>query len=1430
MMNKSEKQNDFVRVVGIGASAGGLEALRNLFENIKSDTNMAYVVIQHLSPNLKSHMKEFLARHTDMNIIQVNKKTLIRPNNIYLITQRKNMYINGDFLEVTDFDKEKVVQLPINEFFKSLAENRGSDSISIILSGTGTDGTIGISRVYDNHGLVFVQDKETAVFDGMPNSAIKTGKVNFVLKPEEIARIINDYLSHRKKIPQLETAEEEFANTDDYGKIINFIYKKFHQDFTQYKTATIYRRIFRRMRFLNILSLDEYLKVLNENNEEAESLYKDLLIGVTCFFRDKKVFDELKNKFIPELIKSKKGKEFRIWVPACSTGEEAYSIAMIIDEYLNKHNDLKIDYKIFATDVLKSYVYSASTGVFSLESMDQMDECYREKYFTKTEKGKFKVSKDIRKKIVFAYQNILTDPPFTKVDFISCRNFLIYLGKDAQRILISTLHFALNSNGYLLLGSSETPGDYSYAFEDVNRGIKLYKKINKKLPLERHSIIYSPITEIPKSIFDNGNKNMRISEEFQYLRMYSLLLDTYMPSGILINEKIEGLYFFGDVHKYLIPLSGKASFDVLKMIPESLRIIVAAAIQKAIKTGEKTSYKKISYEINEKKYLLEIQVEPLKMKGYSDKLYFVKMIQKKEINKGSEDDLSGVVDFSKESHERIQFLEGELQYTKEVLQTTVEELETSNEELQGSNEELLASNEELQSTNEEVNAVNEELYSLNSEYEEKITELSKMTNDLNNLMEATNIGVLFLDKRLRIRNFTKKAAELFNLIEVDLGRSIGDITDIFVEDLDISDICRNVLKSRKSIVYEVTSVNRESYIVKVIPYIKNNEVVDGIVVTFLDITDRVSAEKNLLNQQKDFIDFFYTLSESTAICRILRDNNNNPEDVEFLTVNPSFENLIKRRKDKIVGFKASEILPGIEKKWIDKIGNVAIKGESIEFRDFTNFCGKDKRWFEGYAFSNKMDQVIFSLGEITKEVKEKIELSESTKLYEDIFDNIPFGMFRCDLNGNVLFANNYLLEKFESKSAKDLDIEIFNFIFDDKRYKLKDLLEKLPLLNIDSSYFKDGEEHLGKTNLVKRFANGETIIDGSFTENTENIKLLNYNKYLAEHDELTGLYNRRNMERILYKEDLNYPLSLILIDMNALKLTNDAFGHEEGDNAIKRVAEALKVQFTNYPVGRVGGDEFLVIAQNTDENELNMKMDRVLNNLRVKKGKFPVSISYGISYEKKKGVPIADIYRNAENKMYESKFSMKADGRTEVLEYLREVFNNSTHETFEHCKLAENIALGIAKELNLSRQEDLDNLKKLAFYHDLGKLTIPEEIINKKSELTREEFEVLKNHTINGYRIASSIPALYPISNGLLHHHERWDGKGYKDGIMAKDLPLLIRIVSVADAYAGMRSDRLYRKALPKEKAKEEIRKESGKQFDPEVVEAFLKCVDEIDR
>lgn len=1414
------------KIVGIGASAGSLDALRRFFSTIRNDTNLVYVVLESFSPKFKNYAEKFLSKYTDMTIVRVSDKAVIEPNTVYVVSMDNKVIMNNNFsMEVSEFVDEKTARFPIDILFSSLAEHFNQDATGIIFSGTGSDGSIGTKRILDKGGLVFVQDRETIVFDCMPKSVIETDKINSVLNPEEIAGVINDYISAGKKIPEFEPNAKKFIEKGEFSKIIGFLYEKFSIDFNRYKMTTVCRRIFRRMRFKSIRSIKEYMNLLKNSDEEAEALYKDLLIGVTCFFRDRKVFDELQKKIIPGILNRISPKELRIWVPACSTGEEAYSIAMIIDDYLTKHDDMNIGYKIFATDINRTLIYKASTGIFGIENMEQMDEYFQSKYFTRMENGTFRINKNIRNKIVFAHQNILNDPPFIKIDLISCRNLLIYLNNDTKRKLLNDLHFALNPDGYLLLGSSETLEENLDTFKIVDSGMKLYSKVDKRLPLERYLNIY-PTKIFSKSRLNNNFNELRASEEFQYLKIYSSLLEAYMPPGILINEGMEGLYFFGDVQKYLMPLSGRATLDILKMMPENLRMIVSSAVQKTVKTGKKVSYKRIGYEIDSKNYLIEIQVEPLKIKGYSDKLYFIRIM---ETIPTVNDEEGVMVDIGRESRGKLNFLESELQYTKEVLQTTVEELETSNEELQASNEELLASNEELQSSNEELNSVNEELYTVNCEHEKRIKELTKTTNDLNNLMESTDISVIFLDNEIRIRKFTDKAAELFNLIDADLGGSVGCITTSFIGNFDITAVCKKVLSTKKSMSDELTLTNGKNYVLKIIPYTDERESIDGITVTFIDVTDRKNIENNLFEQRKNFSDFFCNLSEGMAICKILKNKAGNSVDIRFLDVNPSFERFMGKKRNEIVGELASDLLPTMKEKWLERLEKISTTAGDTEYEESTEALGNKKRWFKIRVFSNRQDQFVLSLKEITEEVNERKRLTDISNFYEEIFDDVPFGIFRCDVKGNILFANKYMLQKTGCKSIIDFDIGIFNFIHENNVQKLKTLLSKFPLINVKTSYVKDGEEHFGKVNLVRKMVNGESVIDCSFIENTEMTKMFDHNQYLAEHDELTGLFNRRYMENVLYRKRLTYPLGLILVDMNTLKLTNDAFGHGEGDKAIKKVADSLRIQFANHAVGRMGGDEFLVIAQKTDEIEMNMKMERVLNDLKINRGKFPVSISYGISFQNKKNLLIDDIYRDAENKMYESKFSMKAYGRGEILEYLREIFNSSTHETYEHCEFAQKIAMKIANKLNLGRADDLDRLKAMAFFHDIGKITVPENILNKKGKLTSEECEILKNHTINGYRIASSVPALYSISSGILNHHERWDGKGYKNGIESRNLSILIRIVTLADAYSAMRSDRPYRRALSKKKAVEEVKKANGKQFDPNVVKAFLNCVDEID-
>ncbi|QDT84536.1 chemotaxis protein CheB [Gimesia chilikensis] len=848
-------------IVGVGASAGGLESLEELFAKVPVDSGIAFVVVQHLSPDFKSVMDELLARRTDIPIQQSEDGLPISPNRIFLIPPKKEAILSDGRFRLRDKDPKETLTLPIDYFFRSLAQEAGSRSIAVVLSGSGSDGSRGIRDVHDAGGLVICESNETAKFDGMPQSARETGLVDLVLKPREIAGAIEKHVTFHNNSLTSNQVEEKPLD-EGVELIFGLLNQEYGIDFSHYKSSTVGRRIQRRLLMQQVDSINDYAEQLRENSQELNSLYMDLLIGVTRFFRDPEAFSILEKKIIPNLLDSiPPEEEIRIWIAACATGEEAYSIAILFHEQLEERNR-PINIKIFATDAHKASLEFASAGNYEEDAFKEVSDRRLKRYFNKTQKG-YSVDPDLRKMIVFAPHNVLKDAPFTKLDLISCRNLLIYFQNRAQKRALSLFHFGLKANGILMLGPSESPGELADEFEVIDGHWKLYhKRRDMRLPADiRGPLTHTSLTSTKVEETRQPATKKRELMDISLLGAYDWVLAHHMPAAVLIDESRELLHVFGDAEKFMKIRKGRPSKDALDLFTDDLRTALLAAMQSISKDQVPVCYSGMRVESGSAEGLYRVSIEPVENKHASQQQLLI-MFEKMDDDEAdtSRDSSSHMKDFSSEriARERIKTLETELQHTKESLQATVEELETSNEELQAANEELIASNEELQSTNEELHSVNEELYTVNAEYQNKINDLTDMTSDLDSLMESTDVATVFLDENLCIRKFTPQIGPIFKLMAHDMGRCI----DSFAHHIDrpglIKEI-RNVLQTGEPLEEEVQDDEGRWMYLRVLPY-RSKRDLKGVVLTLIDINTLKRTQDSLAAAVKNREQFLAMLS------------------------------------------------------------------------------------------------------------------------------------------------------------------------------------------------------------------------------------------------------------------------------------------------------------------------------------------------------------------------------------------------------------------------------------------------------------------------------------------------------------------------------------------------------------------------------------------
>ncbi len=836
-------------IVGVGASAGGLEALEKFFDNMRPDSGLAFVVIQHLSPDFKSLMDELLRRHTDIAIHRVEDGMKVEPNSIYLIPPKKEMIISGGRLLLTDKDPTQGLSLPIDTFFRSLAQDAGELAIAVVLSGTGSDGSRGIREIHEAGGLVIVQSVETAKFDGMPRSAVDTGTVDAVLAPEEIPEALLKYVSQPRDVRWAHVGGSDPANRDAMQTVIHLLREQYGIDFSNYKPNTVMRRIERRLMLNQTMDLDAYAERLSHDPNELSALYKDLLIGVTKFFRDREAFDRLEKEVVSNLLNRKRPEdEIRVWVAGCATGEEAYSIAMVLHahfEAVGRNQNIKI----FATDVHRASLEFASAGIYDEASLSEVTPTRLERYFHR-QGNVFHVVPELRRMIVFAPHNVIKDAPFTKMDLITCRNMLIYLSTPAQKKVLSLFLFGLKTRGILFLGPSESPGDLASEFDTLDNQWKLYRKRRDVgLPADMRFPLSSGFIT-PGGAAARVAAELPRSKESTLTRVYDVLLKRHMPPSLLVNERLELVHSFGHAGRYLVIRDGRHSVDVLDLLHEDLRTPLAGALQRAASRKQPVVYKGVNLRLAETEEHLNVTVEPL-LDDSTGVQYILVTFESMDVKAASSGKIDEM-DMGEASREYLESLEGELRYTKENLQATIEELETSNEEMQATNEELVASNEELQSTNEELHSVNEELYTVNAEYQRKIAELEQMTSDMDSLLHSTEIGVMFLDRDLCIRKFTSRIGQFFDLLPQDIGRRISTFAHSIVHDGLMRDI-QTVLETQKVCEREVQDIRGAWYLLRVLPYLGKGQA-GGVVITVVDVSALKQTESQLQRMSKVFMD------------------------------------------------------------------------------------------------------------------------------------------------------------------------------------------------------------------------------------------------------------------------------------------------------------------------------------------------------------------------------------------------------------------------------------------------------------------------------------------------------------------------------------------------------------------------------------------------
>jgi two-component system CheB/CheR fusion protein len=938
-------------IVGIGCSAGGLEALEEFLTHVPDSSGIAFVIIQHLDPNHKGMMPELLQRSTLMKVTQAGNHMKVKPNCVYVIPPNKDLSILNGSLFLLDPSAPRGLRLPIDFFFKTLAADQRKQAVGIILSGMGSDGTLGLRAIKENAGLSMVQSPESAKFDSMPRSAIGTKLADIVAPTRGLAEYLLTYLNHSPR--GIKALTKPILKTESHStleQIIILLRDRTGSDFSLYKKNTINRRIERRMGLHQIDKVAFYVRYLRDNPQELDLLFKELLIGVTNFFRDPAVWEELRSQALPTLLAGyPEGKEIRAWVPACSTGEEAYTLAMVFKEALDEVKLLeRFSLQIFATDLDQDAIERARLAFYPANIEADVSPHRIDRFFVKDGNG-YRIKKEIREMVIFAPQNIIMDPPFTKLDMITCRNLLIYLGPALQKRLIPLLHYALLSQGVLMLGTSETVGNFSSLFRPIENKSKLYNRVDTPLSLTQvdFPVKTISITSEVETLTHRAQPMTMPTPNIQDLAD-QILLQNYAPAAVMTNAEGDILYISGRTGKYLEPAAGKANWNLYAMAREGFRLELGMAMKKAQRQTESVHIPNLTIDTNGGIQTINLTVQvittPKSLSGslmviFTDVAPSVKALKKQS---GAGTNQKVMESELRQNHELMQSLREEMQSSQEELKSSNEELQSTNEELQSTNEELTTSKEEMQSLNEELQTVNAELHS-------KVEDLSWVNNDMENLLNSTEIATVFLDGALNVRRFTDHATDLFKLIPSDVGRLLSDV----VSNLDyaaLHDDTRQVLRTLVFIEKLVKTNDARWFKVRIMPYRTLENIIDGVVITFVDITKSKQAEAGLEKVQKELknslvdLERFFSLS-SYMVCIASSEGT-------FQKVSPAFTETLGFSEEELTAQPfVAFVHPEDKKATIDNVETLAQGMPIIKFPN--RYLCKDGsyKWLEWTARS-----------------------------------------------------------------------------------------------------------------------------------------------------------------------------------------------------------------------------------------------------------------------------------------------------------------------------------------------------------------------------------------------------------------------------------------------------------------------------------------------
>ena len=950
--------HDLPPIVAIGASAGGLEALQELVHELPDDSGVCFVVIQHLAPDHESIMDELLGSHTPVDVKKIEDGAQPAANCVFVNPPGPSVLIEDGVFRLRKREEEAGLRTPIDQFFKSVAKTCGRDSVCVVLSGTGSDGTDGLRAVKASGGMAIVQKSDSARFPGMPDSAAATGLVDFVLRPKDMAACISEIIDHREALNGERDSDSRYREIEEHlNAILDAVADEDGPDFGKYKPGTLVRRIDRRMMLRRQRTVEGYVGALKREEDERSRLLQDFLIGVTRFFRDGEAFDELARCAIAPMVDTDQ-EDFRIWVPGCSTGEEAYTLAILMIEAMETANDRR-PVKIFGTDIDLAALRHARAGHYNIGAVADLSEARRERFFRK-DNGRYRVAQELRDSVVFAPHNLVEDPPFSRLDLVTCRNLLIYLNDRTQANVIPRFHYALNPGGYLFLGSAESVDPSPELFTPSDREARVYAA---KAGAGRGLDVMTELPREHRPRLPSISQSDREPSPAPSLATHMAALEDFAPPSALVDDQNRILNLSRNAGHFIRPPEGPYTSELTSVVREELRSELKRALNRAFSVGEPALTLPVTVGFNGSARRVIIHVQPVDQDSRQYRQALVLFI---DSGSASQDDTrpDDLPDEGSDS-ERIRELENELRMTQERLSATrrehessIQELKISNEELQSVNEEYRSTAEELETSKEELQSINEELSTVNSELKNKLDTIASAHSDLQNLINATEIGTLFLDSKLKIKMLTPAVEQLFNVTDSDVGRPITDFTHKLTYDGVESD-AKKVLRDLAPVESEVKTSDGRWLMMHLRPYRTVEDRIEGVVLSFVDITARREAKERLRESERRYRRLFESIDEGYLLAKVIRDEAGAPVDIFYCEANPAAVRLVEADFE---GRRLSEIPGDFEPYWWELPGRVLDTGEPERAELFASPL---ERWFEIGVTKVDSDRIAMLFKDIT---------------------------------------------------------------------------------------------------------------------------------------------------------------------------------------------------------------------------------------------------------------------------------------------------------------------------------------------------------------------------------------------------------------------------------------------------------------------------------